>query len=388
MSIRGPQPRIAFLSPSLGGGIGRVLVNLCNAFAERGVAVDLLLSKPESPYLSQLAPQVRVLHFPTTHPLMGLPALVGYLRRERPMAINTDSIRVNALALRARALVQMSLRVSTTKATREPLRVCATLHNTYSRTLATRLPAKRRSLLARLRRYYPRNDAVIAVSKGVAEDFLDLVPLLPSRLRVIPNPVVTPEIERLAVLDPVHPWLTPGQPPLLLAVGRLHPQKDYPTLLRACAELPRTPAWRLLILGEGEQRPHLERLIGELGLTGRAALGGQVANPYAYMARARLLVLSSAWEGFGNVLVEAMALGTPVVATDCPHGPREILDKGRLGRLVPVGEAEALAAAISDALVQPTPQPEVLQAATEPYRVATVVEQYARLLLPSEFTAP
>lgn len=376
ISTRGPQPRIAFLSPALGGGIGRVLVNLGNAFTERGVSVDLLLGNSESPYLQQLSPQVRVIELPTTHALSGLPALAGYLRRERPAAINTDSIRVNVLALRARSLAQI--------ASRQPLRVCATLHNTYSHALATRSPAKRRTQLARMRRFYPYNDAVIAVSRGVAEDFLDLAPLPQSRMHVIPNPVVTPEIERMAALDPGHPWLTPGQPPLLLAVGRLHPQKDYPTLLQACAGLPRSTAWRLLILGEGEQRLQLERLIGELGLTGRAALGGQVDNPYAYMARARLLVLSSAWEGFGNVLVEAMAVGTPVVATDCPHGPGEILDKGRLGRLVPVGDAGALAAAISDALVQPAPAPEILRAATEPYRVATVAEQYARLLLPHE----
>lgn len=380
MPICVQQPRIAFLSPSLGGGIGRVLVNLGNAFVERGVSVDLLLSKLESPYLQQLSPQVRVIHLPTTHPVSGLPALASYLRRERPVAINTDSIRVNVLALRARSLAQIS--------SRKPLRVCATLHNTYSRTLATRSPAKRRSQLTRLRRFYPRNDAVIAVSRGVAEDFLDLVPLPPSRMHVIPNPVVTPEIERLAALDPAHPWLEPGQPPLFLAVGRLHPQKDYPTLLRACAAMPQTPAWRLLILGEGELRPYLELLIGELGLAGRVALGGQVSNPYAYMARARLLVLSSAWEGFGNVLVEAMAVGTPVVATDCPHGPGEILDKGRLGALVPVGDAEALAAAISDTLARSAPAPDVLRAATEPYRVATVVEQYAHLLLPHERLAP
>ena len=375
-SSRNQQPRIAFLTPALGGGIGRVLINLSNAFTQRGVPVDLLLGKPESSYLQQLSPQVRVLHLPTTHSLSGLPALVGYLRRERPAVINTDSIRVNVLALRARSLAQIT--------SRQPLRVCATLHNTYSRALATRSSAKRRSQLSRLRRYYPRNDAVIAVSRGVADDFLELAPLSPSRLHVIPNPVVTPGIEHMAALDAGHPWLEPGQPPLLLAVGRLHPQKDYPTLLRACAALPRSIAWRLLILGEGEQRHYLEQLIGELDLTGRAALGGQVDNPYAYMARARLLVLSSAWEGFGNVLVEAMAVGTPVVATDCPHGPGEILDKGRLGRLVPVGDAVALAAAISDVLAQPAPASEVLRAATEPYRVATVAEQYARLLLPHE----
>lgn len=379
ISRRGPQSRIAFLSPALGGGIGRVLVNLGNAFIERGVLVDLLLGNSDSPYLQHISPQVRVIELPTTHALSGLPALTGYLRRERPLAINTDSIRVNVLALRARSLAQLS--------SHEPLRVCATLHNTYSRALATRSPAKRRSQLARLRRFYPRNDAVIAVSRGVAEDFLDLAPLPPSRLHVIPNPVVTPEIERMATLDPEHPWLAPGQPPLLLAVGRLHPQKDYLTLLRACARLPRDTAWRLLILGEGEQRAYLERRIGELGLTGRVALGGEVDNPYAYMARARLLVLSSAWEGFGNVLVEAMTVGTPVVATDCPHGPGEILDKGRLGWLVPVGDDEALAAAISSALVRPVPAPDILRAATKPYQVATVAEQYARLLLPRECSA-
>jgi glycosyltransferase involved in cell wall biosynthesis len=166
---------------------------------------------------------------------------------------------------------------------------------------------------------------------------------------------------------------------VLIAVGRLQIQKDYPTLLRAFAQVRQKRPVRLLILGEGKERPMLEELIKTLGVEEDVSLPGFVMNPFAYMARASLFVLSSRWEGLPTVLIEAMCCGTPVVSTDCPSGPREILREGQYGQLVPVGEPTALARAIETTLdaKASSPPPE----SWRPYELDTVVSQYSRLLL-------
>ncbi len=165
---------------------------------------------------------------------------------------------------------------------------------------------------------------------------------------------------------------------MLLAVGNLTPPKDYPTLIRALALVRREHDVRLMILGEGRERPGLEDLVRELGLTGHVALPGFAANPYAYLARAAVFVLSSAWEALPTVLIEALAVGVPVVATDCRHGPREILDGGRYGRLVPVGDAEAMAQAVAEALRGPPPA--VPGQALQRYTMDFALDQYTQLL--------
>jgi glycosyltransferase involved in cell wall biosynthesis len=152
-----------------------------------------------------------------------------------------------------------------------------------------------------------------------------------------------------------HPWFAPGEPPVILAAGRLTAQKDYPTLMRAFASLRKNRPAHLVILGEGEEHPRLQALAMELGIRADVDLPGFLDHPFPLMAHCQVLVLSSAWEGFGNVLVEALACGTQVVSTDCPSGPAEILEDGKYGRLVPVGDAVALAKAIEATLDRPYP---------------------------------
>jgi glycosyltransferase involved in cell wall biosynthesis len=221
---------------------------------------------------------------------------------------------------------------------------------------------------------------VIAVSQGVAEDLARV--LAPPRppIVAIANPLPIAEIEEKARAPLAHPWLEPGAPPLLLAVGKLKLQKDYPTLLRAFARVrARRPA-RLLILGEGEQRRPLERLARELGVAQDVALPGFAENPWAWMARASLLALSSAWEGFSNVVAEALACGCPVVSTDCPSGPAEVLDHGAYGMLVPVGDDRALAEALLETLEKPR-DPERLRARASTFSVDTAVDRYLEVLV-------
>jgi glycosyltransferase involved in cell wall biosynthesis len=197
------------------------------------------------------------------------------------------------------------------------------------------------------------------------------------KIKVIYNPVITPELFAKAEEPLDHPWFRPGEPPVVLGVGRLTQAKDFPTLIRAFALVRKERPARLMILGEGEERPKLEALVRELGLEEDVALPGFVGNPYKYIARAGVFVLSSAWEGLPTTLVEALALGTPVVSTNCKSGPEEILEEGRWGRLVPVGNIEELAKAIGESLSMPR----LLNGgALDRFRVDIVVDRYLEVM--------
>jgi glycosyltransferase involved in cell wall biosynthesis len=237
---------------------------------------------------------------------------------------------------------------------------------------------RRMRVMPKLMRWsYPRADAVTAISVGVAEDLARVTGLQDERIRIIYNPVVTSELQERAAEGVDDTWLGPDQPPVILGVGRLVKQKDFSTLLRAFALARKRIKVRLIIIGEGEQRNALKDLGRELGVEEEVRLPGFVTNPYAYMARSAVFALSSKWEGLGMALIEAMACGTPVVSTDCPSGPREILEKGRWGRLVPVGSVESLAQAIVETVEDPGCDP---QRRAAYFSVQAAVDQYLQLL--------
>jgi glycosyltransferase involved in cell wall biosynthesis len=337
--VRKLANKIALFLPSLrGGGAERVMVNLARGFFDQGIDVDLVLVKAEGPYLSEVPGGVRVVDLHSSRVLTSLPRLTHYLRRERPQSMLSAMDHANIVAIWARKLSGV------------PCRVVVSVHSTLSRAL-TNNPNLRGYLMPNLIRiFYPWADTVVAVSNGVAEDFANITRLPRESIKVIYNPIVIPELLEKAKEAVEHPWFSRGEPPVILSVGRLTKAKDYPTLIRAFALVRRKYPARLMILGEGEERAKLEALTQELGLQDDISLPGFVDNPYAYMARAAVFVLSSAWEGFGNVLVEAMAVGTPVISTDCPSGPAEILENGRWGKLVPVGDTNAMAQAILSTL--------------------------------------
>jgi glycosyltransferase involved in cell wall biosynthesis len=230
---------------------------------------------------------------------------------------------------------------------------------------------------------YPWADLIVAVSHGVAKDLAALGVRRPAT--VIYNGLDLAEVARLAAADPMHPWLDPGAPPVILAAGRLAPQKDYPTLLRAFHLVRAQRPCRLVILGDGPLWPELRQMARELPSIGTyrpaldIAFAGHAHNPFAYMARASCFVLSSAWEGFGLVLAEALSCGCPVVSTDCRSGPREILDGGRYGRLAPVGDVEALAEAIEATLDAP-PDRGVLKRRAAEFSAEAMVERYLQAI--------
>jgi glycosyltransferase involved in cell wall biosynthesis len=256
--------------------------------------------------------------------------------------------------------------------------VVVTEHNTLSQ--ATRQESRVPGWVwpPLLRTFYPWADSVVAVSRGAADDLARTSGLPRDRVEVVYNPVITPSMVALARQTPDHPWFAAGQPPVILGVGRLTRQKDFATLVRAFAEVRRCRTARLIILGEGEDRAALEALTAQLGLSSDVALPGFQENALAYMAKAAVFALSSAWEGLPTVLIEALAAGTRVVSTDCPSGPREILQDGRLGTLVPVGDATALAGAILQVLDQPAGA--IPLDALAPFTRDASVDHYLRLI--------
>jgi glycosyltransferase involved in cell wall biosynthesis len=363
----GSKRTITFFLPSFaGGGAERVMVTLAGTLAARSLKVDLVAGQAVGPCLKHVPPEVRVVDLAARRVLASLPRLVGYLRRERPQAVISALGHANLAALLARDLA------------RTPTRVVITEHGAPPERADHPRPLQSRLMAPLVRPLYRRADGVVAVSRGLALDLAASTGLPPERISVIYNPVVTPAL-RAAAREPLdHPWFAAGEPPVLLSVGRLTKQKDYPTLIRAFARVAGERPARLLILGEGEDRASLQRLAGELGVADRIALPGFVGNPFAYMARAAALVLSSRWEALPTVLIEALACGCPVVSTDCRSGPREILDDGRWGRLVPVADPSALAAAILQVL---TARPEAVAAtALHRFEPEHVSRQYLALL--------
>ncbi len=361
------RPRVAFFVPSLVfGGAERVAINLAQGFTDLGVPTDLVAASGQGDFRRQIPAGVRLVDLEASRVLLALPALASYLRRERPAALITFMDHASIAALWAQ-------RISGTSA-----KIICTVHSNLTQTAGNSPNVRSRFMPALLRTFYPWADHVVAVSHGVANG-LSLATGMPlSRVKVIYNPVITDELLAMAKEVPDHPWFAPGEPPVILGVGRLTKAKDFPNLIRAFAEVRRLQPARLMILGEGEERGALTAMIAELGLAEHVALPGYRENALAFMARSAVFVLSSIREGLPTVLIEALAAGAAVVATDCPSGPREVLQEGRLGPLVPVGDSAALARAISRALKEPTGkiQPEDLA----PFTMSTSVKRYLELV--------
>lgn len=362
-----PGSRITIFVPALvGGGAEQVMLTLAEGFLRRGYGVDVVVVRREGALVSRLPGGVRLVVLGTRHVMTSILALARYLRRERPVALLSTLNTANIAAVWAARLARQRTLVAIRQS------------NHLSRTLE-RHPHTGAGLARLIRWSYPYADAVIAVSGGVADDLASRAGVPRQRIHVVPNPIVTAELVRQASVPLADAWFAPGNLPVVLGVGRLTTQKQFDALIRAFALARIQCEARLVILGEGEERPRLERLVRELGLEECVLLPGFVENPAAYMSRARVFVLASAWEGLPGALIQALACGTAVVATDCDSGPREVLQGGRLGRLVPVGDLPALAEAIGRALREPRPPAETLGPDVR-YTESAGVESYLRIL--------
>lgn len=368
---REASKRIVVFAASLeGGGAERVMVILANNFARLGFETVMVIAKPVMDYQSELSRDIRLVNLRTKRMWRTLLPLARFLKRNRPDAMLSTLSEANIVALLARQLAGV------------PKRVIVREANTPSLALLQSPSLKKRLSGWLLKWVYRLADSIVAVSEGVRHDLVDGMSLNAHRVVRIFNPVPIVRVRQLAQEPVDHPWFLPGQPPIILGVGRLSEQKDFSTLLKAFAQVRLQRMARLVILGEGEARASLESLAKKLGIASDVCLPGFDPNPFRYMQRASVFALSSRYEGLPNVLIQAMVCGCPVVSTDCPSGPRDILDGGRYGFLVPVGDAEAMAKAILKVLAgeHPTVHPEWLEQFDESY----VVQQYLKLLFPDE----
>ncbi|NEQ74546.1 MAG: glycosyltransferase [Okeania sp. SIO2C9] len=348
-----------------GGGAERVLVNLMPAFIKQGVKVDLVMNMAEGPYLSEVPPEVSTIDLKTKKTLAGLPKLVRYLRQERPKVLLSFLHYPNEIAILAKRLAFVNTRVIVSE------RNALSMH-------AGNEPSSEKWSTISTKLLYPLADGILANSNGVAQDLANITGISPKRIKVIYNPTITPAIFEKSQQTLDHPWFQLGQPPVVLGVGRLDPQKNFSTLIKAFAKVRQTKPCRLMILGKGREKVQLQALIKELDIENDVALPGFADNPYPYLKKAAVFVLSSLWEGLPNVLIEALALGTPVVSTNCPCGPEEILDGGKYGSLVQVGDDEAIAKAILEILSGNSRQ--VNSAWLEQFKVENVAQQYLEFL--------
>jgi glycosyltransferase involved in cell wall biosynthesis len=358
--------KIALFLPSLrGGGAERVMVTLANELSSRGLVVDLVLVKAEGPYLEELSINVRVVDLGASRVLTCLPGLIGYLRKNRPIAMLSAMNHANLFAVLARIFSGVSTRLVLSE------------HTTISCSYETRKSLRGRILLLLMKIAYPFSDKVVAVSKGVAVDLSRTIGLSMDRIEVIYNPVVTEDLQRKSQEVISHPWFERHDCPVIMSVGRLTAAKDLPTLIQAFAKLQSRRSVRLMILGIGELRDELADMVNQLGLSDKVAFLGFVGNPFAFMRRASVVVLSSKFEGLPGVLIEAMACGTAVVSTNCPSGPAEILENGKWGRLVPVGDIDALCHAMV-ATLDDSDRPDVRLRAND-FGVERAVSEYLHL---------
>jgi len=351
------------------GGIQKIAVRLANEFVKRGHTVDLVLAKGKGALANEVHPDVETVDLNKDRVWFALPALWKYLLRRRPQALLSLGFSANVLSSVLNVLVPYELGVF------------ISVRSNMSRFAQNDQVWYSRWVPSVIRATYPLADKVIAVSEGVLDDLSGISPRAARRGCVIYNPVFNAEMLRKAEEPVSHPWLKKDALPVILGVGRLTPQKNFDLLLRAFKRVRREKDARLIILGDGNQRQTLEARIEALDLGDRVDLHGFVDNPYPYMKRASLLVLSSDYEGLPSVPIQALACGCPVVATDCPSGPREILEEGKWGRLVPVGDEEALAEAITESLDE-AHDPGCLRRRAMDFSVDKAVDNYLATLFP------
>lgn len=366
---------LAIYIPTLaGGGAERSMLRLAADWVSRGYKVDLVLNRIKGEYESHLPAGVRVIElkrgkkwwarlavmraYPkdffkvvmpvllARKPIMTLRYLTGladYLKEHEPRALLSALFYANLLAIWAKELSGVQTRICISQHT--------TLSKQIERGISTPGEQWRWQFLPNLvKSCYVRAAAIITVSSGAAEDLAKIIGATGKPICTIYNPVVTSQLNDLSMEEVDHPWFQDNQVPVILGAGRLEAVKDFSTLIRAFKRVREQRMARLVIIGDGSLKIELKKQICSLGVENDVQLLGWVDNPYAYMSRASVFVLSSIWEGLGNVLIEAMACGCPVASTDCPNGPREILEGGRYGPLTPVGDDEALSNVVMELL--------------------------------------
>jgi len=408
MNQKARPARISFLLDNLtGGGAEKVILNLASGFMKLGHPVDILVCKMEGVLCNSIPAGVNLVPLKASSPNLGflcamradpagfraiagmfikrksfrfIPPIAVHLKASRPAALVSALPKSNINAVLAKFYSGTSTRVV----------IGAHINmSTQDAECYSSGKSKLRYMQPLMQRCYRRADAVVAVSKGVAEDITKYLGLDLDHVTTIYNPIETKQIETLSHESLNHPWFDAGTVPVILGVGRFVAQKDFPLMLRAFAKIREKRQVRLVLLGgdesSAEQHEHkqvLSRLAVQLGVQEDFDMPGYKVKPYPFLRRASVFVLSSRYEGFGNVLVEALLCGCPVVSTNCPSGPAEILSDGKYGMLVPVGDEGKLADAICETLDNPKNK-SVMRARGEEFSIENAVERYRKVLLGS-----
>lgn len=367
------KQKLTIFLPNLdGGGAERTMLNLAKGISERGYPVDLVLAQANGPYINDIPDHVNIVDLGNGNihsrgkTIRRLPALIRYLRSEKPDVMLSALVEANVVGLVAKFFARVSTRVVVNEQNN-----LSTMTNNAS---------------SRSERWYPviaqfvyrSADYVVGVSQGVVEDLIHNIGISEKKARVVFNPGITKELRLKAAQSLDHPWFEANQPPVILSVGRLNVQKDYGTLIDAFYEVSKKRTARLLILGDGEERSMLEEKIKHYGLADKVSLPGFVDNPYAYMSKADVYVLSSRWEGLPTVLVEALYCGPTIVSTDCPSGPVEILENGQQGTLIPMQDVSSMASAIELAIDGKSPKAD--PESWRRFELEGIVDNYINLL--------
>ena len=344
-----------------------MISNLIHEFVRLGHPVDLLLIKAKGEHLNRLPKEVNIIKLGSDHSAFTLLPLIRYMKSQQPACLLAAKHRAIVIAVLARMFAKTKTRL------------VGRLGTNLSRALEGKSAFRKWLWHAPMRKIYPKVDKIIPVSEGVLEDIASITGLGDDTLQVIRNPVITPEMYQLAEQPVEHPWFHDNGAPIILGAGRFTRQKDFITLIKAFSKVRQQRDCRLMLLGHGALQNEYESLAAELGIAEGLAMPGFASNPYPYMKNAALFVLSSAWEGSPNVLSEALAQGTPVVATDCPSGPREALRNGEVAPLVSVGDVDAMAQAIIETLDNP-PGSDSLRKAVAEYTAEISAQRYLTAL--------
>jgi len=359
--------KIAFVSASMrGGGAERSVLTLASCMVKKGYAVDLVLVSKEGPYLDEISPATRIIDLQQKRAAAALLPLIRYIRRERPAFVISTMSHVNIITLLASIMSFTGCKAIVREVTN------------MSTTAEKKFSLKGLIIGKAIRWLYRQADQIVAVSKGVADSLVRGFSLPPEKIKVFYDPVVTEDLAIRAGEPVYHPWFSEQKIPIILAAGRLSREKDYPTLLKAFSLLYKEIPARLVVLGEGTERKALEDLVNKLGIEEVVSFPGFVLNPFPYMKRADVFTLTSIFEGLSNVLVQAMAVGTTVISTNCPSGPAEVLEDGKYGALVSVGDAEALKDALKSGLSCPT-DPNLLKEGTLRFLADKICDDYTTL---------
>lgn len=359
--------KLAIFIPDMrGGGAERVALELIKGFVGRGHEVDLVVMRAEGELMALVPGQANIIDLNVERIRASVRPLARYLKQRRPDALLALMWPLTAVAVVAKLIARSATRIAVSD------------HGLLSEQYAGRLGSLA-ALRVTIRLLYPRADVRIAPSRGIAADIGNLGGLKRESFKVIRNPVSVPPWPFEADEDADPSW---GDATIrVLTVGALKPEKDHGLLLNAFAEFSRGREAQLTILGEGSLRPQLAALAGRLGIAERVHMPGFRTNPWPFYATAHLFVLSSQSEGFGNVLVEAMAAGIPIVSTDCA-GPREILEGGKWGMLIPVHDRDAMSQAMEQAINRPIDR-DALKSRAEQFRPEHVIDSYIAELLGS-----